>query len=362
MSRAIIIGGGPAGSTAAVVLARAGWDVTLIEQHRFPRDKVCGESLSALGAGVLQRLGLFELIRAAGAVEITRAALRSADGRSSMQVLPAPMWGISRARLDTVLLDAAFKSGAQVLQPARCESIQPTLTCRDLSNNRLFTLPADWVLLADGKGAFLGRRAATADLGIQTHYDQVDGLRDAVELFGVTGHYVGLAPIEGERWNIAFSVPVARVQRFEGNLAALLNAVVRENRLLAQRLNGARRVSDFLASSLPRFSVAEEWPERVIPLGNAAAALEPIGGEGMGLAMHSAEMAGEELIAAQRGRRAIDVARLRGAFSRMWRTRSLACRGLARLLSTPLLAGEVTDWAASSESLSRNVLAWMGKG
>ena len=45
----VVIGAGPAGSVAAALLARAGLDVILIEQHRFPRDKVCGECLSALG-------------------------------------------------------------------------------------------------------------------------------------------------------------------------------------------------------------------------------------------------------------------------------------------------------------------------
>lgn len=361
MPQATIIGAGPAGSTAAILLARAGWHVTVIEQHRFPRHKVCGESLSALGAAVLQRLGLFDLIPADGAVPIIRAALHSPDGRSSIQPLPAPMWGLSRARLDLLLLEAARKSGAQILQPVRCESIDSTVTCRDLSSNRLFTVASDWTILADGKGAFLPRRPVTADLGIQTHFDNVAGLRDTVELFGVRGHYVGLAPIEEGRWNVAFSVPIARVQRFEGNLPALLDTVKHENPLLARRLNPARRVSEFLASSLPRFPVADRWPDRVIPLGNAAAALEPIGGEGMGLAMHSAQIACAELIAAQREQRPVGMEKLGAAFKSIWQTRSLACRALARLLSTPLLAGEVTDWAASSETMSRNVLAWMGK-
>ena len=63
-----IIGAGPAGSTAAILLARAGWDVTLVEQSRFPRDKVCGECLSALGFDVLERLGLVDEFVRRGAV------------------------------------------------------------------------------------------------------------------------------------------------------------------------------------------------------------------------------------------------------------------------------------------------------
>src|SRR5690242_730212 len=68
--RAIVIGAGPAGSIAAMLLARAQWDVTLVEQHRFPRDKVCGECLSSLGVDVLTRLDLDTTVRAYGAIPL----------------------------------------------------------------------------------------------------------------------------------------------------------------------------------------------------------------------------------------------------------------------------------------------------
>jgi 2-polyprenyl-6-methoxyphenol hydroxylase-like FAD-dependent oxidoreductase len=109
-----------------------------------------------------------------------------------------------------------------------------------------------------------------------------------LKLFGVTGHYVGVAPIEDGRSNVAFSVPAKRLEAFRGDLDALWRQLLTENPTLAERFGGAERVSDWLASPLPRFAIQRRWPEGVIPLGNAAAALEPIGGEGMGLAMRSA--------------------------------------------------------------------------
>src|SRR5215207_8639870 len=153
MNSAIGIGAGPAGSVAAILLARAGWSVTLIEQHRFPRDKVCGECLSALGADVLRRLGLFDDVLSRGAVRLDRALLHAPSGITVDAPLPRPMWGISRTALDGLLLDAASRAGARVLQPARCEALAgpaPYNQVRDLVTNRFEKLEADYVLVADG--------------------------------------------------------------------------------------------------------------------------------------------------------------------------------------------------------------------
>src|SRR2546423_11904766 len=116
MPAATIIGAGPAGSVAAVVLARAGWNVTLIEQHRFPRDKVCGECISALGIEVLERLDLAAPLHWR---KLTRSALVAPDATTALVQLPRPMWGLSRAALDDALLNRARAAGACIEQPAR---------------------------------------------------------------------------------------------------------------------------------------------------------------------------------------------------------------------------------------------------
>ncbi len=158
-----IIGSGPAGSLAALLLARRGWVVTLIEQHRFPRDKVCGECLSTVGIAVLKRAGIWPQIERLGPVTLRFATLHAADGSSSQIDLPAPMAGISRLALDPLLLEAARNSGARVLQPARCESLTtvngPELHIRDLISNRTEVLRPAHVIVADGKALdFRSRR------------------------------------------------------------------------------------------------------------------------------------------------------------------------------------------------------------
>jgi 2-polyprenyl-6-methoxyphenol hydroxylase-like FAD-dependent oxidoreductase len=275
------------------------------------------------------------------------------------------MWGISRASLDATLLDAARQAGATVLQPARCERIVPgsgpLVQWRCLLTNQQHEQLVDWVIVADGKGAMMGDTAtrATGDLGIKAHFTNVAGPRDAIELFGVAGHYGGLAAIEGARWNAAFSVPAARVRQHQGDINAMFQQVASENGALCERLRHARRVTPWLASPLPRFGVNPGWPSHVIPIGNAAAALEPIGGEGMGLAIRSAELAVDALVDARRGRHG-PAADLPRRFDQLWRTRGIVCRLVARLVSSPTLADAVAPLFANNARMANAFLTLTG--
>jgi 2-polyprenyl-6-methoxyphenol hydroxylase-like FAD-dependent oxidoreductase len=356
-----IIGAGPAGSIAAIVLARdSNWRVRLVEQHRFPRDKVCGECLSPVGIDVLRRHDLHTRISRLGPVRIKQTIFHDQSGQSARFDLPAPMWGISRSALDTALLDEARRAGATILQPARCECVSHAwVRVRDLATNDLFTLDSDVILLADGKAAFASPRPpATRDLGIRAHFEHLDAPRDAIQLFGVNRHYGGVAPIEDERFNIAFSVPAARVSACAGDLDRLFDDILGENPALRSQFRRAQRLGNWLASPLPRFGVLPSWAPGVLPIGNAAAAIEPIGGEGMGLAMRSAELAAAELIATN-GRYC--AARLRKRYRDLWSMRRFVCRAGAYLISSPSLAATAIELVRANERLTRAILHLSGK-
>lgn len=337
MPDVLIIGAGPAGCAAAVVLARRGWAVTLVEQHRFPRDKVCGECLSALGVDVLGRLGLVDAFQEAGAVRFDRTTLFAPDGGSIAVDLPRPMWGLSRGTFDLMLLDAARAAGAVVRQPARCEdvAVSPSgvhVRVRDLVSNQVDVLSPSFVLLADGKRALGGGAPPhTGDFGIKAHFVNVDGPRDAIELFAAGGRYGGLAAIEGGRWNAAFSVSGDQLRSIVSDVSAMFDRIVAGNRALARRLRRAERVGGWLAAPLPRFGPSwdEAMPPNVIQVGNAAAAVEPIGGEGMGLALRSGELAAKALAARRGAWTSNDRERLESDYRRLWQTRRFACRAAA---------------------------------
>ncbi len=362
-----VIGAGPAGSLAALLLARRGWAVTLIEQHRFPRDKVCGECLSALGLEVLNRAGLTSGIEALGAVTLPTAGLHAADGTSTTLPLPRPMAGLSRLAFDLFLLNAARAAGIVIRQPMRCEFVasagRPELRTRDLTDNTVQTLSPSFVIIANGKALAQRTRVSTAtQLGIKAHFAGVDGPRDAIELFGCDGCYGGLAPIEDGRWNAAFSVPAYRVRAVGGDLGLLLTELCAENRMLGRRVSKATPLGPILASSLPRHRVVDHWPSRTIPIGNSAAALEPIGGEGMGLALRSAELAVEALADGIKSWSESGAITLRARYRTLWRTRRPACRIGGSLASWPIGASLAARLVGAGKGrLGRIALALVGK-
>lgn len=363
MPDAMVIGAGPAGALAALLLARCRWRVTIVEQSRFPRDKVCGECLSALGVSVLRRTGLLPALLDRGAVWLPRATLHARDGPSLTVELPRPMLGISRRVLDHVLLAAAHDAGATLLQPVRCEKVEtgdrPAAVVRDLAANAVSRRDADLLLLADGKSALLDRKPPpTGDLGLKTHFELPTPPPTGIDLFGFTGHYGGLSPIESNRWNFAISVGADRMKQARGDGDVLLAELLSSCPPLRRTLEGARRVAPWLASPLPRFPVVGAWPPHVIPLGNAAAAIEPVGGEGMGLALRSAELA-VEAVTRRRGR--FEGSTLRGRFITLYRRRAIACRGVARLLGSPILSRPALVLARRSPALVSFALSAMGK-
>ena len=107
-----ILGGGPAGASAALAALGEGREVLLVEKSRFPRHKVCGEFLSPGIAPLLDRLGVWQEVQRNAPGVIRRMALHF-PRTSKLCRLPETAFGMSRFRLDQILWDAALKAGAR---------------------------------------------------------------------------------------------------------------------------------------------------------------------------------------------------------------------------------------------------------
>ena len=216
-------------------------------------------------------------------------------------------------------------------------------------------LHADLVVLANGAATFTSDKPIpTTDLGIKAHFRHVRADPAAITLYAVDGCYGGAAPIEDGRWNVAFSVPAERVKTAGGDVASVFESLVAADPAMADAFERAERIEPWLASPLPRYTPRQHWPAKVVPVGNAAAAIEPIGGEGMGLALRSAELAAKAILRGQ-------LDSLHSQYKNLWRTRTLGCR-LAALAMTRGRISSLALGLLESPTLTKAGLGLIGKG
>ena len=136
---AIVVGAGPAGSSAAIMLATAGWSVALVEKQQFPRRKVCGECIAASVLPLLHQLGIGRALDQVTGPELRQVSLVSRAGTISAPLPafddPVHAWGrtVDRQDLDALLVARAQELGVTLFQPwVACEvgGIPGSFFCR----------------------------------------------------------------------------------------------------------------------------------------------------------------------------------------------------------------------------------------
>jgi geranylgeranyl reductase family protein len=299
----LVVGGGPAGSTLAALAAAKGARVVLLERERFPRDKVCGEFLSAEGCAVLERLGVLPALEKSGATAMTSCLLADARGRHAASPLPSAGLGITRAVMDELLLRTAAERGASIHEETAVTApIVDGGRVRGVSTRR-GRYRAPIVVATDGRRSVLQRAlhprrgdplktTSRSWFGFQAHFpDATNGLGGRIELFVFDGGYAGLGPVEGGRLNLALIATVRTLQRAGGKPDRLLHERMMTNPLLAERLGGLRPVSGWKTVGPLRFGTRRASSSGVLFVGDAAGTVDPFSGEGMSHALLGAEMA-----------------------------------------------------------------------
>lgn len=306
---AIIIGAGPAGSTAAIQLAQAGQRVLLLEKSRFPREKLCGEFITPECLNVFDRLGVRQRMFDAGAKIIRRFKLFAPDGRS----LNLPIeWiadghsqGISltRAAMDFVLLERAREAGVDIREGLQ---VSPRLRQQDglsfiegkADGATVERFAASLVIDASGRnGVFSSQIPQAASrfegsrvFGCKVYLRGIEDLRDLGELYFFRDGYGGLSEVEGDRVNLCFLTTEATLREAKGDRQRLLDLTLRTNPAAKRRLQDAVIDGDWLGAGPIIYGRRRTMPG-VLTIGDAAAFIDPFTGSGMLLALSSGELA-----------------------------------------------------------------------
>ena len=321
----LIVGGGPAGATAALLLARSGREVVVVEKSAFPRRKVCGEFIAAAGVSLLGRLGL----KAQFGPEVRRIALWA--GHCAFEAPMPALEGeapypraLERETLDTLLLEAAARAGARVLREAH-------------------DVHARIVIRACGSWTRNPAQAPSDLFGFQAHFRGAELPASTIALIPFPGGYAGLVARAGERSTLACCIrrdQLSRIRR-SGVPAgeAVLAHAMRGSAALARALEPAQREGVWLGAGPLHPGTRPLYEQGVFAVGNAAAEAHPVVGEGIGMAMQSAVLLAQSLIQHREPERAA------AAYTRAWRRRfrlrlwASACFAhLAMLPGAPKLA------------------------
>lgn len=300
---AAIIGAGPAGCAAAIDLAKRGWNVALLEMHRIPRDKLCGEFISPEGVSDLASLDTRTSLEAQGPAIISHALLTFPQIKDVQIPFEANGWGLSRFALDAQLFQTARQSGASGLEKTCVRSVTGDLKeCFRLSTDsgslQEKVLEARAVIAATGRWSNFPQRVESIRLhqrflGLKAHYRGDADLDNAVQLHFFQDGYCGLNRVEDDQINLCALVTEELGRRFSKDWGKLLDLVAHENPSLSRYLPQMTRCSDFLATSPVVFRRREKVVGDVLVVGDAAGFLDPFSGDGISSGLRSGMVAAE---------------------------------------------------------------------
>lgn len=289
----LILGGGPAGSAAAITLARAGGRPLLLERQRETGDALCGGFLSWHSLAVLERLG----VQVQGA-HVDRVRLFAGTGTAEAK-LPRPALGVSRRQLDTALLDEAERLGGRIERGIHVREVDGRTLRADGER-----FAPERLLLATGKhdlrGAARPKPAGDPALGLRVRLGPspvLDRLvSGAIELHLFDRGYAGLVQQEDGTANLCLAVRKSRLAE-AGNPRALLDAIGAEVPPLGERLAWLAADPEIDAvGAVPYGWRTAATQEGVYRLGDQAAVIPSLAGEGMGIALASGVMAAETVL------------------------------------------------------------------
>jgi flavin-dependent dehydrogenase len=335
----VVIGGGPAGSTTAGFLARAGLRVALFEREPFPRFHV-GESLLPALLPLLDRLGAHDAVRARGFQVKYGAQFHDQEtGREHTfyfaQGKPWPdhAYEVPRAEFDALLLDHARKQGVDVFQPAAVETADfdaAGVTVTGAGPEGPFRARARMLVDASGRDGFLARRLGRSErvpnLGKVALFAHFQGAERApgraegnIRIYIFEDGWFWWIPFAGDTTSVGCVMHARTVRsRAGGSLEAVYEEMIGRCHRVARGLEGARRITPVHRVSNFAYVNRPVIGDRFVTVGDAVAFVDPIFSGGVYIAMQSGELAAQAIVAAFRDGR-FEAARFRAYERAVWR-------------------------------------------
>ena len=294
----IVVGAGPAGSSAAAVLASRGIRVVLLDRATFPRDKPCGDYCNPGAVRLMRQIGSFPTLPTADAAPISGLCVYAQDGSRFAAAFPAgPGLLVPRLRLDAALLARAVRAGATVYEGMGVDAVRFRTEAVEVRTVSDRWLSARLLIAADGAHSAIARclgRLTVPARGRYTVGAYFSGLPRTSpegELHLGLGLYCGVAHFGGGVANVCMALPRERWRR--GGPQQVFDAALSTLPVLADAMASTRRESAFRCAGPVGFAARDAVASRVLLIGDAAGHLEPITGQGIFLALHSAILAAD---------------------------------------------------------------------
>ncbi len=295
----VVVGGGPAGATAATACVQQGLRVALLEHARFPRHKVCGDVINPNCWPVFERLGVAGKIRELPH-QIIEGACFTTTGRHTLAIpLPRRTVAIRRSLLDAALLDYARSRGVHVIESETVHDVLP--------KGRVMTSHGEYrarnaIIGADGRHSVVARKTGLArpphrthpHVAFQAHFRAPAALDHQVHLHLFRGGYCGLVRVDTELANLCI-VTGPWAARFHRDCEAFFANTVWQNPHF--RESGVHpEPLEPLQSAHPLQAPANRPAgSGVFLAGDALRVMEPFTGQGIFFAVRTGEIAAEAI-------------------------------------------------------------------
>lgn len=306
-----IIGGGPAGSAAAILLAQKGRQVVVLEREKFPRFHI-GESLLPYSMSAFDRLGIRERLDATGFPKFGGEIATAAGERTvkfyfkdGFQLAHQQSYQVQRAEFDQLLLDRARECGAEIREEVTVGKVDfhPDSVTLKLADGEV---RARYVIDCSGRHSVLGRQlglkhdyAHLKKFSCYAHYDGVqrDGGIDAglTRLVRARDHWFWLIPLSETRTSIGVVMDSTDFRARKSTPEAVLAATLQESPLMRERMAGAARATPVYSAGDYSYRNTQLAGDRWLLAGDAAGFIDPIFSTGVFIALESGEQCANAL-------------------------------------------------------------------